>query len=509
MKTICFAFALITFFSSRSFANEIELLSRVESVTVYHSGALVTRTSNTPLKTGINEIILNNVSSKIVLNSIKVNNKEVTVLNKSLIRKLSDEEFNQLLDKKQALQKQIELIESKYSEPGFIKEVEDLEKMTAFYAEKIVGLKKQMRATEERISEAKKLDNITIDNENAGILKMVLSIDGNLKGPLSLQYVCGGIGWSPSYDINVASSSDNTIEIKYLAKMMSQTGEDWDNVTISLSSSFPLEAPNQLPRADIVWTISKSDDLENPNIENYESAEYEKIDRLVGVEYQDIAISSFIKQFTLKEKYAVKSNSTVFTFPILTKSLPAEYFYYGFPSLDPEVYLVAQITAWDNLGFVDGVANISFAGNDIGKSVVKFSDARDTLLLAIGKDNSVYMKRSEIADKKYFTTTSIGKKKQATQAYQFELKNNNAFPIRFELYDQIPISQTRMVAVDVIKSSNANLNPSTGELFWEDDLKPGQSTVKELIFNIEMDQEFRYYSGGAKRKFRTIACPSF
>lgn len=512
MKKLTIGILIVYLTISNLFATEIEMNTRVESVTIYHSGALVTRIGTTELKSGINELLFKNVSSKIILNSLKVSNKEVTVLNKSIIRKLTKEEFNQLLDKIDALNKQMTLIETKYKEVGFVSKVDELEKMTAFYSNKILQIKKEIREIEKNIEEAKKLENIELENENAGILKLIVSIDGNIKEPFKIQYVCGGIGWTSAYEINVESSAKKEIEIKYLAKTMSQTGENWDNIVINLSSSFPLESPTELPKQKTPWVLeggNYNNNRQSINELNQQNVEQQQISKLEGVEYQEINISSFLKLRTLKEKYSIKSNSTVFTFPIQTVILPANFYYYSFPSIEPEVYLVAQVTAWDTLGFVDGIANIMFSGNNLGKSVIKFSETKDTLLLPIGKDNNVFLKRSEIADQKYFRITSIGKKRKTTFAYKFELKNNNPFPIQIELIDQIPISQTKLAEVEVEKNSNGNLNMETGEITWLVELKPGQSTDKELIFTIEMDANYKYFSGNAKRKFKTINAPSF
>lgn len=506
---------LITFYLTLSnlFAAETEMNTKIESVTIYHSGALVTRTAIIDLNPGINELTFKNLSSKIILNSLKVSNKEVTILNKSVIRKLTKEELNQLLDRKDALNKQMTLIETKYSETGFVSKVEDLEKMTAFYSDKIRQIKKDLREVEKSIEEAKKLEGIELKNENAAILKLYVSIDKKLTEPFKIQYVCGGIGWSPAYDIIVESSGNKKIEVKYLAKAMSQTGEDWDNVVINLSSSFPLESPTNLPKPKTPWVLEGGNYNNNRQVvdelKGQQNTEQHQIDKLEGVEYQEISIPSFLKLRTLKEKYSIKSNSTVFTFPIQTVSLPAHFNYYGFPSIDPEVYLVAYVTGWDTLGFVDGIANITYCGNDIGKSVIKFSETKDTLLLPIGKDNSVFLKRSEIADQKYFRITNIGKKRVTTHAYKFELKNNNPFSIEFELVDQVPISQTKSADVEVEKTSNGILNKETGEIIWQLDLKPGQASDKELIFTIEMDADYRYYKGRAKNKYRTLSCPKF
>lgn len=514
MNHLKFTLFLCLFFTGRIFAIEIDMITQVDAVTIYHNGALVKRTSTIDLKPGINELVFKNLSSKIVLNSLKIANKEITILNKTIVRKLTQEEYDQLIDQKDVLNKQMSMIESKFNEIGFIKEVGDLTKMTDFYSDKILQLKKNLREVERQIAEAKKLEDIQIDNEDAAILKLVVSVDGKIKDDFKIQYVCGGIGWGPAYEMVVESPGDKTIEVKYLAKVMSQTGENWDDVAIDLSSSFPLESPTDLPKAGGPWVISGSSFTgynETEQKEDNNNSQIQQIDRLDGIEYSDISIPSFLKQRTLKEKYSIKSNGTIFTFPIQTVKLQANYYYLGFPSIDPEVYLVAEITGWDTLNFIDGIANITFEGNDVGKSVIRFSESIDTLVLPIGKDNSVYMKRTEIADQKYFKVTTVGKKQKSTMAYKFELKNNNPFPIKFELFDQVPISQTKSAEVELGNISGGTLVKETGELTWNLDLKPGQVEEKELVFTVEMESGFKYYGGAHKRrfKFRTTSVPKF
>ena len=133
---ITLSFTLIYSFIAVSFAKEVDIVSKVNEVTVYHSGALVSRTSNQRLETGMQEIVLKNISSKLVLSTITINNKEVTILNKSIIKKLTKEQFNQLEDERNALLNQLALLEVKYNESNFVNEVADLEKMLDFYSKK-------------------------------------------------------------------------------------------------------------------------------------------------------------------------------------------------------------------------------------------------------------------------------------------------------------------------------------------------------------------------------------
>ena len=488
-------------------AESLQVTSKVESVVLYHSGAMVKRVSSINLPIGVTELIFTNISDKLVLNSLKVRNNNITILNKQIIKKISNNEFKALFDKKNAIQKQINLIEDKYTEVGFVKNVEDLEKLTLFYSKRIVKLKRDLRDVDLEIKTAERIESIELDNEHAAILKLVISIQKKSSTQLSLEYVCGGIGWSPYYEVSVRSASDKSIEIKYLARTMSQTGENWDNVSIFLSSSFPLSSPTQLPVLENPWVLTGRGSLVNSV--NQKNNNIEQLERLDGVEYKEINVPSNLSVVKIEGRNSIKSNSTVFTFPIKNVVLPSLYHYYGFPNIDPDVYLVAEVSNWDTLGFLDGLADMSFGGNNIGKTIIKFSEFKNKLTLPIGKDNSVFMKRTDIADQKYFKLSKSSKKKSTTLAYQYELKNNNPFPIEFKLLDQVPISQTKKASVEIIEFSNGLISKETGEVVWNLNVSKGEEVRKELIFTIEMESKYRYLPLKNRRKFSPVSCPSF
>ena len=119
------------------------------------------------------------------------------------------------------------------------------------------------------------------------------------------------------------------------------------------------------------------------------------------------------------------------------------------------------------------------------------------------------MKRTEIADQKYFKLSKSSKKKSTTLAYQYELKNNNPFPIEFKLLDQVPISQTKKASVEIIEFSNGLISKETGEVIWNLNISKGEEVRKELIFNIEMESQYRYIPLNNRKRFTPVSCPSF
>ncbi|MGB1031416.1 MAG: DUF4139 domain-containing protein [Flavobacteriales bacterium] len=505
-----FSFAFAMLLNASLFAQHKPLSTQVDAVTVYHSGALVKRSSNTMLKSGVHELELRNVSSKIILNSFKTNNKELTLLNKTLVKKLNKEEMSVLMDKELVLEKQLQLIESKFNEVGFVDEVEELEKLTYFYSSKTLELKKNLRFIQEQITEAKMLDSIKLNNEQSAILRMTVSIGEDFKGPIQLEYVCGGVGWSPAYEVSIESASQKDIDIKYIAKAMNQSGEDWKNVTLEFSSSFPLDSPADLPTADAPWLLSNKSFAWNGSL-NYsgEMTKTTSIAQLEGVLYKAIQVPSFIETLKLDGKYSLNSNGTVFTYPLKNLTLPASYHYFGYPELDAESYLVAEIQNWEGNGLIDGVANISFKGSHLGTSRLSFSEVSDQLLLPIGKDNGVFMTREDLNDENYFKLSRNSKRQKITVGYKYILKNNNNYTVEYELVDQVPISQTKSAEVEMEEQSGGELDSESGEITWIQTLEPGESKTIELIFTIEMDGNYAYSGGRQKAKFRTISCPSF
>lgn len=510
MKTLTLLFTSF-FICSILFSAEKELITSVEEVTIYHSGALVNRTSLADLESGLHELRIDNISKKTILNSLKFKNKEVTILNKTLLIKLTQEQFNQLIDKKEALAKQLELIENKFNEENFVSEVKDLEAMTDFYLNKTLEIKKQLRHIESSLIEAEKLNQIDLQNEDAAILKLLVSVESDLESELSFSYVCGGIGWSPSYNITVQDAAQPNLRLKFMAKVMSQTGENWENIKVNFSSSFPLEEPSQLPYPKEPWVLKKGDlQLANPTLSDQNTEKLEQIDELEGIEYQEINVPYMLELRSLEGFFSIKSNSTIFTFPILQENLPATFYYFGFPSIEPQTYLVSEISGWSSLGLVDGVCNINYKGNDLGRTLLKFSESEETLMLPIGKDNSVFLEREEIADKQYFKESISGKKNKSTLAYRYTVKNNNAFPIKFELSEQIPISQSKYNDVKIIELSNATLTEEIGGVTWVFNLEQGVSQSKELIYTVELDGSYALkYNSSVRAKYRTISCPSF
>jgi uncharacterized protein (TIGR02231 family) len=505
MRNFYLLFALLIF-TKYAFSNEIEIQSKAKEVVIYHSGALVKRTANFTLEPGFNEISIPNVSSKLVLSSLKFTNRDLVILNKRFLKKLTNEEKNSLLDEKDALVKQLQLIELKYQNPSFISNVDELDKMNQFYNKNVTKIKKDLRMIEEKLNLDSKL-TLTLDNKNVGVLKLLISVNKRVSESITFEYICGGIGWAPNYELSVTNVASNLCTLNYFSKVMSQTGEEWKDIKVSFSSFNPLFNNSVLPKASEPWTIDSPREVFSSKSNNDEEMieDSSTVDKLEGVEYKNINVPLLLKDIKLDGVYSISSNGTLFSFPLKTVSIPAHFYYYSYPVFGNDVFLVAEIKNIDTLGFIDGKATILFKDREVGKTMIQFSKSSSELIIPITADNSVIVTKNELASQ----TFNKGDRK-VTLAYRFDIKNHNTFPIQVKVIDQLPISQISEVNISLEETSNGTVNSEDGEITWDLQLQGAEKVSKELKYIIKGDYPIKTRFGTQKAvQYRSLSCPSF
>jgi uncharacterized protein (TIGR02231 family) len=196
-----------------------------------------------------------------------------------------------------------------------------------------------------------------------------------------------------------------------------------------------------------------------------------------------VDITQLSSEFEIKDPYTIPSDNKPYLVDVVKYQLPATYKHFAVPKLDKDVFLLAQITGWEDLNLVQGPANIYFNGSYVGESVIQTNNVKDTLDISLGRDRKVVFTR--VKQKDYKSTQFMGSKRKETLAYQMVVKNNRKAPINIEILDQLPISQNSEIEVETIETSNATSNTNTGECKWKFVIQPDKSEIIKLIFAIK------------------------
>src|SRR5690606_16826181 len=85
--------------------------------------------------------------------------------------------------------------------------------------------------------------------------------------------------------------------------------------------------------------------------------------------------------FDISIPYDIASNGKPHSVSLKDYKHAASYTYLAVPRLDPNIYLLAELTDYEKLNLMPGTANVMFENMLVGKTVINPNDATDTLKL--------------------------------------------------------------------------------------------------------------------------------
>lgn len=268
MKKLLYLLLLvpITFFGADN-----KTPSTIKEVTVYLNGAQITRTSNFLLKEGTTELKFTGLSSKIDENSIQISGLQsvsilamdygINYLDKFMVTpeatelqneaKLLSEKIQLLKNRISGLQEE-ELLINRNRQVSASKESLDLEtlkQISTYYRKRITEIRDEIFTINKEITtisttirdlnlQVKELTTGPAIAQGELVVKFDAPVDINLN--LILSYVVSDAGWVPTYDIKSKNAASN-LQLKYKANVYQNTGNEWKNVKISLSTGNPIK----------------------------------------------------------------------------------------------------------------------------------------------------------------------------------------------------------------------------------------------------------------------------
>lgn len=557
MKQVLSAILILCFAVTSAQTNEIsqEVNAPVQSVIIYLYGAEVNQTKAVTLSPGRNKITFTGLSPKLDAKSIQVSaSGEVAILaisdainymanqkESSRIKQLKDsvtilsDGISQNNNDRDAYVTEKNMLLKNESIGGQDKGVAiaELKLAADFYRARIKEINGEISKLDKKNSSLQQaLTNVNQqlyelnakNNQPTAEISILISSTGKISSTIDLKYLVSDAGWAPSYDLH-AEDINLPIELKYRAKVFNNTGIDWNDVKLKLSTADPSKSaakPELLPwdltyvsvqRNRNVYAKQKSSAPAYQSGEGYMQNSISEVDAKVmvnntkplkpKVSFVEIEIAELSAEFEIKTPYTFPSDSKPYIVDVTEYKLPATFQHFSAPKLDRDAFLLARITGWEDLDLVEGPANVYYGGTFVGQSYIYTRSADDTLDLSLGRDNKVLVTRSKV--KEFNTKKYIGSTTKETFAYEMIVKNNRKTPIQIEVEDQLPISTQSDVTVDAIETTKAEYDAKTGKLVWKYNLQPGEVKKIELSFSVKYPKTSKINT----QKYRTVSSPSF
>lgn len=393
LSATCFVFA--------SAEKAVSQKSKIDQVTVYLDGATIARSAQVNLVNGVNEIVFSELSPDLVESSIQFSGLgDATVLSISfdinyLEKKAVSVEYaalettldkllfraNEIQNTIDGYERELQLLTAnqRINSDNTDLSLEKIKQISTYYRERSVAINNAIYTNKQLLkdlnqqqsdlrNEMLKLDDKKKERRGEITLKLQAERSANLK--LAFTYNINNAGWFPFYDIK-AKNTASPIEVAYKANVYQQSGVDWDNVKLILSTGDP-NTNNLKPELDPKYlnfvsanyrrnrAVSRSNYKYNPTIRHVNGLVHDESGNpLPGVNVLEKGTSNGT-QTDFDGKYQLPING----------GRQLTFSYVGFSSESLPIYAsVMKVELEEDKNSLDEVVVTGYGGNDVSRAL--------------------------------------------------------------------------------------------------------------------------------------------
>jgi uncharacterized protein (TIGR02231 family) len=340
---------------------------------------------------------------------------------------------------------------------------------------------------------------------------------------LTLAYLVTGAGWAPSYDLR-ADTKNKKLQVAYNAEVRQTTGEDWQSVTLKLSTAQPgligrepelspwhIEKLTPLPAAEPVaagapMSVTSSQNLITGDRAKQQNQMFAQTAGKPGQDGSDWGFSRITGNiqvvqggtsatFAIARKYDISANNKPVKVAIAEDAFPATFRYTCVPKLAPNVYLKTNAANKTDYPFLPGPTSVYLDGAFVAKSYLDLVPAGQEFWTYLGVDQNITVERKELAKRE--EKGGLFNSKTARTVYDYVFKVNNAKTLDSDLviWDQLPVSNHEEIKVllEEPKYTKDTEDFKMNEqkfVEWHLQLKPSEKRDIPFRFIVERPENF-------------------
>lgn len=547
MVSFCLALVGLCCFSAAGFAVELKTESRLTEVVVYPDSALVTRTARLEVPVGESRVFFSDIIPSIDENTLKV-----SAAGSAQAKILGAQVKEEFLSEKPAertrnLEKEIEALELEKRKLVdrhniVMQEREFLSSLRFFSGEQLSkdlvtkvpsakdvsellnfvdGRTKENYAasldTESGIKELdrkiaalrRELSSIAASQQSKRTVVVELEVlkAGSLE--VGVSYLAAGASWRPVYDAR-ADFGKSEAELICYGIVRQATGEDWEDVGVTLSTAqpnrsgrMPEVAPwllNVYQPPHILAKRAKEDkgprSYEEPSALEERFATYalsSKMSRLAEAPSIAAQFSYAAAQergasvvYRIPRRATIKADGSEIKLPVFSQTLGARFRYSAYPKAVPLAFLGTRVANSRDLFLLAGRVNLFLDEGFVGASSIAQVAPQEEFDLYLGVDDSVKVKRETLERK--LDDVLIGgipaPNRRVTWKTKLTVENYKAKKIFLELFESMPVPEDERIKVRIehvsMEPKNKDWKDKKGVWRWELELEP--KAKREIVY---------------------------
>jgi uncharacterized protein (TIGR02231 family) len=532
-------------------ADEIAATSRVGAVLVFPTGAEVTRLGRVKLDPGDHAIIFADLPARAISSSIRVEAKASGKLeigsvdsrrllvprsdssNAATERKRVEDAIEKLRDEKSALEGAIKAAEAQRTlinnlaqlptrpqpanagapEPDWAQLFALIGQRSGEAQKIILDTQIKVRELDRQVKDLEgKLASLAPTQDERTELKLFVNADSALEAEIAIHYQVTNASWIPFYEARLATGTKALapkLQLVRRASIQQKSGESWDNVSLSLSTTRPgagtaapelkemtidyePDAPRPPPAPAGGLTRSM---VQREAMGRAASVDEDRVDKAVTQNAAPVAAEeakSVVETQAFQAVYGISGRVTVPStgepkrVQIDTAELDPALMVRTVPKRDQKAYLYAKVTIARGSPILPGQVALFRDGTFVGNGKLPQLSPGEEYELGFGADDHVRV-RHAVAEEKRSETGIISTSKTDVRNFRITLKNLHERAIPVAVIDQIPVSQNADIKIELIGKtapSKRDLDDKRGILAWELKLEPNEERLVDFGYRV-------------------------
>jgi uncharacterized protein (TIGR02231 family) len=516
-------------------AADVDASSAVDAVTVYPDGASVTRLITLDLPAGDNSAVLKDFPLTLDPSSLRVEGEAGAKLTIGAIDAKPpraappvnlpelDKRIEALRDQRADLQGAINAAAArrKFAErfaeaspagigdKGEARPIADWRTAFAAVGEEVAAADSAIRDAERKQRELdREIARLESDKAQKPPSKLEVRIEvaaaAATSATLRVTYAVRNARWTPLYDARLDTGAKDrkpALELVRRAEITQNTGEDWSNVALSVSTvrtarggrapdlnSLIVQYPPS-PRAFgsasggmdqtraplLRGAPAPMQKLAEPATPASERADEQQAAAEVGSFQVVFKIPGRVSLGASEGAKSLRVSSAVFTPDLMVRAVPV---------LDPTAFLEASFKQNEDAPLLPGRVAIYRDGVFVGRGQMATAGKDETVRLGFGADDKIKIERTVVKRNEGSAGLIVTTSKTDERSFKTTIRNGHDFPIKIAVEDQLPVSENEDILVEMLPSTTppttTNLRDKRGVLEWAFEAKAGE--IRDIGF---------------------------
>jgi uncharacterized protein (TIGR02231 family) len=329
-----------------------------------------------------------------------------------------------------------------------------------------------------------------------------VAVEGAGRLAVSLSYTLPDARWMPTYDARLSTSA-RTVGLGYFGVVRQRTGEDWNNIDLTLSTARPSlggAAPDlNTWYLDLFQPAMVSQELRRR--EGAAKAAYALSDVAAPPpatagepkderEYDSSNVMATVAQgatsatFRIPVKANIPADNAPHKVGITTLPFQADLSYAATPKLVEAAFLNAKVTNDSDFPLLAGPMAVFLDETFIANGSLGTVMAGEKFDLALGADDGIRIQRKRL---NRFTEEigMISKETRVTYDVLITVQNNRKTTEKITVRDQLPVSRNEKIVAKLLSPVTKDMTQEPGGLLsWTFELKPGEK--REIALKISV-----------------------